>query len=82
MAPVHALDKYYLALTFLITLGYQMLGFAIAWTFQVRSLYSALWIFYKDGYYPHSSIRLRISLEVHRHPLFSRLCDSELSAFF
>ncbi|KAJ2931823.1 hypothetical protein H1R20_g5270, partial [Candolleomyces eurysporus] len=34
MAPVHALDKYYLAITLLVTVGYQLLGFAIAWTFQ------------------------------------------------
>ncbi|CAE6418256.1 unnamed protein product [Rhizoctonia solani] len=32
--PVDALDKYYLALTALVTIGYQLLGFAIAWTFQ------------------------------------------------
>ncbi|RXW23980.1 hypothetical protein EST38_g1891 [Candolleomyces aberdarensis] len=34
MAPVHALDKYYLTVTLLVTVGYQLLGFAIAWTFQ------------------------------------------------
>ncbi|KAG9128546.1 hypothetical protein FRC07_003435 [Ceratobasidium sp. 392] len=32
--PVDALDKYYLALTLLVTTGYQLLGFAIAWTLQ------------------------------------------------
>jgi hypothetical protein len=32
--PVDILDKYYLAITLLITTGYQLLGFAIAWTFQ------------------------------------------------
>ncbi|KAJ1306618.1 hypothetical protein OPQ81_007615 [Rhizoctonia solani] len=32
--PIDALDKYYLALTALVTTGYQLLGFAIAWTFQ------------------------------------------------
>ncbi|KAF5335935.1 hypothetical protein D9611_006246 [Ephemerocybe angulata] len=31
---VHVLDRYYLGLTLLVTLGYQLLGFAIAWTFQ------------------------------------------------
>ncbi|KDN47060.1 hypothetical protein RSAG8_03837, partial [Rhizoctonia solani AG-8 WAC10335] len=31
---VDALDKYYLALTVLVTTGYQLLGFAIAWTLQ------------------------------------------------
>ena len=35
MSPVHVLDKYYLAITLLVTVGYQMLGFLIAWTFQV-----------------------------------------------
>ncbi|KAJ7695158.1 DUF1295-domain-containing protein [Mycena rosella] len=32
--PVYALDSYYLALTLLVTTGYQLLGFAIAWTLQ------------------------------------------------
>ncbi|CAE6395483.1 unnamed protein product [Rhizoctonia solani] len=32
--PIDALDKYYLALTVLVTTGYQLLGFAIAWTLQ------------------------------------------------
>ncbi|KDR67940.1 hypothetical protein GALMADRAFT_257439 [Galerina marginata CBS 339.88] len=34
MSPVHALDRYYLALTLLVTVGYQLAGFAIAWTLQ------------------------------------------------
>ncbi|KAF9054321.1 hypothetical protein BJ165DRAFT_1337417 [Panaeolus papilionaceus] len=34
MSPVEALDKYYLSLTLLVTVGYQMMGFAIAWTLQ------------------------------------------------
>jgi hypothetical protein len=34
MAPVHVLDSYYLGITLLVTVGYQLLGFAIAWTFQ------------------------------------------------
>ncbi|KAK1229620.1 hypothetical protein PQX77_007313 [Marasmius sp. AFHP31] len=34
MAPVYALDHYYLAITVLVTTAYQLLGFAIAWTFQ------------------------------------------------
>ncbi|KAI0063907.1 DUF1295-domain-containing protein [Artomyces pyxidatus] len=34
MAPVHALDPYYLGITALVTVGWQLLGFAIAWTFQ------------------------------------------------
>ncbi|KZS94436.1 DUF1295-domain-containing protein [Sistotremastrum niveocremeum HHB9708] len=34
MTPVHVLDKYYLAITLLVTVGYQLSGFAIAWTLQ------------------------------------------------
>ncbi|KZT27797.1 DUF1295-domain-containing protein [Neolentinus lepideus HHB14362 ss-1] len=34
MGAVHVLDRYYLAITLLVTVGYQMLGFLIAWTFQ------------------------------------------------
>ncbi|KAH9939930.1 hypothetical protein B0H21DRAFT_872274 [Amylocystis lapponica] len=34
MAPVHVLDHFYLAITLLVTVAYQLLGFAIAWTFQ------------------------------------------------
>ncbi|KAJ3554525.1 hypothetical protein NM688_g3063 [Phlebia brevispora] len=34
MSPVHALDRYYLAVTLLVTVGYQGLGFLIAWTCQ------------------------------------------------
>ncbi|KAF5316515.1 hypothetical protein D9619_006167 [Psilocybe cf. subviscida] len=34
MSLVHALDRYYLALTLLVTVGYQLTGFAIAWTLQ------------------------------------------------
>jgi len=34
MSPVHALDQFYLAYTLLVTVGYQLLGFAIAWTLQ------------------------------------------------
>ncbi|KAI0739054.1 DUF1295-domain-containing protein [Daedaleopsis nitida] len=33
-SPVHVLDQYYLAITLLITVGYQLSGFAIAWTLQ------------------------------------------------
>jgi hypothetical protein len=33
---VYAIDRYYLVISFLITLGWQMLGFFIAWTLQVR----------------------------------------------
>ncbi|KAI0090918.1 hypothetical protein BDY19DRAFT_886174 [Irpex rosettiformis] len=34
MSPAQVLDKYYLSITLLVTVGYQLLGFAIAWTFQ------------------------------------------------
>jgi len=34
MSPVHVLDKYYLGITILVTLGWQMMGFFIAWTLQ------------------------------------------------
>lgn len=34
MAPVHALDRFYLLLTFLITVGWQLSGFAIAYMFK------------------------------------------------
>lgn len=34
MSPVHALDRFYLLLTLLVTIGYQLLGFAIAWALQ------------------------------------------------
>ncbi|KAI0716425.1 hypothetical protein C8Q76DRAFT_724176 [Earliella scabrosa] len=33
-SPANVLDKYYLAITLLVTVGYQLSGFAIAWTFQ------------------------------------------------
>ncbi|KAK7445454.1 hypothetical protein VKT23_014873 [Stygiomarasmius scandens] len=34
MSPALVLDKYYLAITVLVTTAYQLTGFAIAWTFQ------------------------------------------------
>ena len=34
VGQVHVLDDYYLAITFLITVGYQLFFFAIAWTFK------------------------------------------------
>ncbi|KAJ3568148.1 hypothetical protein NP233_g5903 [Leucocoprinus birnbaumii] len=34
MAPVHVLDRYYLLLTFLITTGWQLSGFAIAYSLK------------------------------------------------
>lgn len=34
MAPIYVLDPFYLAITLLITVGYQLLGFFIAWTLQ------------------------------------------------
>jgi len=38
MAAVHVLDDYYLAITFLITVGYQLFFFAIAFTFKFDKL--------------------------------------------
>ena len=35
---VHALDDYYLAITLLITIGYQLCFFSIAWTFKFDKL--------------------------------------------
>lgn len=34
MSPVYAIDRFYLGFALLITIGYQLLGFAIAWTFK------------------------------------------------
>ncbi|KAF7971277.1 hypothetical protein HWV62_21520 [Athelia sp. TMB] len=34
MSPVHVLDRYYLSITVLVTIVYQLLGFFIAWTLQ------------------------------------------------
>jgi hypothetical protein len=36
MSPVHVLDRYYLAITALITVAWQLAGFFVAWTLQVR----------------------------------------------
>ena len=38
MATAFVIDRYYLTITFLITLAWQCLGFFIAWTFQVSHL--------------------------------------------
>jgi hypothetical protein len=38
MSPVHVLDRYYLAITALVTIAWQLAGFFIAWSFQVRVL--------------------------------------------
>ncbi|KAL6298810.1 DUF1295-domain-containing protein [Sparassis latifolia] len=35
MTPILVLDHFYLSISLLVTIGYQLLGFAIAWTFQV-----------------------------------------------
>ena len=37
-APVHVLDNYYLAITLLITIAYQLLGFSIAFTMKFDKL--------------------------------------------
>lgn len=36
--PVHALDNYYLAITLLVTIGYQLIGFSFAFTFKFDKL--------------------------------------------
>ena len=38
MATVHVLDNYYLAITLLVTVGYQLLFFAIAFSFKFDKL--------------------------------------------
>lgn len=38
MGAVHVLDDYYLAITFLITVGYQLFFFAVAFTFKFDKL--------------------------------------------
>lgn len=35
MAPIQIIDKYNLVISLLITMAWQMMGFAIAWTFKV-----------------------------------------------
>jgi len=35
MSPTLIIDKYNLTFSLLITIAYQMLGFAVAWTFKV-----------------------------------------------
>ena len=42
MASVHALDDYYLAITLLVTIGYQLVFFAIAWTFKFDKVTGAV----------------------------------------
>lgn len=37
-APVHVLDDYYLAITLLVTIAYQLIGFSIAFTFKFDKL--------------------------------------------
>lgn len=36
--PVHVLDNYYLAITLLITVAYQLIGFNIVFTFKFDKL--------------------------------------------
>lgn len=36
--PIHVLDDYYLAITLLVTVGYQLVGFSIAFTFKFDKL--------------------------------------------
>ena len=37
-APVHVLDNYYLTITLLITIAYQLIGFAVAFTYKFDKL--------------------------------------------
>ena len=41
--PVHVLDDYYLAITLLITIGYQLAFFAVAFTFKFDKLTGELY---------------------------------------
>ena len=36
--PVHVLDNYYLAITLLVTVAYQLIGFSLAYTFKFDKL--------------------------------------------
>lgn len=38
MTVIHVLDDYYLAITFLITVAYQLIGFSIAFTLKFDKL--------------------------------------------
>lgn len=38
MAVIHVLDDYYLAITLLVTIAYQLIGFSIAFTFKFDKL--------------------------------------------
>jgi hypothetical protein len=40
-APVQVLDNYYLAITLLVTVAYQLIGFAIAFTLKFDSTCSS-----------------------------------------
>lgn len=42
MAAIHVLDDYYLAITLLVTIAYQLLGFSIAYTFKFDKLTGTL----------------------------------------
>ena len=44
MAEVHALDDYYLAITLLITIGYQLFFFSIAFSLKFDKLTGSLLI--------------------------------------
>lgn len=62
MSPVHLLDRYYLVITALITIAWQLTGFFVAWTSQVRDLSFSSLIQAGEEY--HSLIKLQISQEV------------------
>ena len=40
--PVHVLDRFYLIISLLVTIGWQLSGFAIAWTFKVRVIFGTI----------------------------------------
>ena len=60
--PVDALDKYYLALTLLVTTAYQLLGFAIAWTLQFDKITD-----FTGGWYPMQNEQ-RTFTNLNHHP--------------
>ena len=62
-SPVQVLDGYYLAITLLVTVGYQLSGFGIAWTFQVIDIHGHWFTPVLTAVFV-SSIRSLTSLEV------------------
>lgn len=52
---VHVLDDYYLAITLLITIGYQLAFFAVAFTFQFDKLTGQCFALHNEGFRMDSS---------------------------